>query len=118
MTLATHPFDVTQLFDSEQGIAEFLRLVCEDGSPAEIAKALGDVSRARGMSEIAKKTGLARPALYRALSGEGKPELATIAKVAQALGFQLTLTPRLAPAAKPAVRRAKPKAPAKSADAA
>ena len=104
MTLKTYPFDVSELLDTEEGIGEYLRLACEDGSPAEIARALGDVARARGMSEIAAQTGLRRPALYRALSGEGNPELATIAKVATALGFQMTFT-RLH---KSEVRRAKP----------
>ena len=108
MSLATRPFEIAELLDSEEGIAEYLRLVCEDGSPAEIARALGDVARARGMSEIAKTTGLARPALYRALSGEGRPELATIAKVAEALGFQLTLTPRTRRRPKASAARAKP----------
>ena len=93
MSLKTHPFDLSELLDSEDGIAEYLRLICEDGAPAEIARALGDIARARGMSEIAAKTGFARPALYKALSGEGNPELATIAKVADALGFHITFAP-------------------------
>ena len=93
MTLETYPFDLSEMLDSEDGIAEYLRLVCADGTPGEIARALGDISRARGMSGIAAKTGMARPALYKALSGEGNPELATIAKVAEALGFRLALVP-------------------------
>ena len=97
MTLKTYHLDLSELLDSEDGIAEYLRLVCIDGTPAEIARALGDIARARGMSEIAAKTGLARPALYRALSGEGNPEMATIAKVAEALGFRLALVPIAAP---------------------
>ena len=94
MSLETYPFDVSEYLDTEEGIAEYLRLVCLDGSPTEIARALGEVARARGMSEIARKTGLTRPALYRALSGEGNPELVTIAKVAEALGLQISITPK------------------------
>jgi probable addiction module antidote protein len=94
MSLKTYPFDMGELLDSEEGVAEYLRLVCEDGSPTEIARALGDIARARGMSEIAKKAGLAGPALHKARSGEGNPELATIAKVAAALGLQISVTPR------------------------
>lgn len=93
MILETYPFDLSEMLDSEDGIAEYLRLVCVDGTPGEIARALGDISRACGMSGIAAKTGMARPALYKALSGEGNPELATIAKVAEALGFRLALVP-------------------------
>ena len=87
----TLPYDPAEFLDDEDGMAEYLRLTCEDGGPAEIARALGAVARARGMTDIAAKTGLARPALYKALSGEGNPELATIAKVAEALGFRLAL---------------------------
>ena len=97
MTLETTPFDLSELLDSEEGIADYLRLVCEDGTPAEIARALGEIARACGMTKIAAKTGLARPALYKALSGEGNPELATIAKVAEALGFRLALVPMARP---------------------
>jgi probable addiction module antidote protein len=70
MTLETYPFEVSEFLDPEEGIAEYLRLVCEDGSPAEIARALGDIAKARGMSEIAQKTGLAR-AERRGQSGAG-----------------------------------------------
>ncbi len=94
MSLETRPFDPSELLDDEESIAEYLRLVCKDGAPDEIARALGDIARARCMSEIARKTGLARPALYKALSGEGNPELATITKVADALGLRLVFEPK------------------------
>jgi probable addiction module antidote protein len=97
MTLKTYRYDPAEFLDGEEGIAEYLRLTCEDGSPAEIARALGAIARARGMTEIAAKTGLARPALYKALSGEGNPELATVAKVAEALGFRLAFVPLAKP---------------------
>jgi probable addiction module antidote protein len=75
-----------------------------------IARALGVVARARGMSRLSRETGIARTSLYKALSGEGNPELATVAKVAQALGFRLALTIEKAdpsPAAPPRSRRPK-----------
>lgn len=97
MTLKTYPYDPAEFLDDEEGMAEYLRLTCEDGSPAEIARALGAIARARGMTEIAAKTGLTRPALYKALSGEGNPELATVAKVAEALGFRLAFVPLAKP---------------------
>ena len=93
MTLKTIPYDPAEFLDDEEAMAEYLRITCEDGSPAEIARALGAIARARGMSEIAAKTGFSRSALYKALSGEGNPELATIAKVAEALGFRLAFLP-------------------------
>ena len=91
--MKTTVFDPARYLDNEEGVAEYLRVICAEGSPAEIASALGDVARARGMTEVAEKAGLTRQALYKALSEDGNPALATIAKVAEALGFKLTLVP-------------------------
>ena len=66
-------------------------LATED--PAFIADALGVVARARGMSEIARESGLSRESLYRALSPEGNPEFATILRVVHAIGLRLSTTP-------------------------
>lgn len=93
MTLETRPYDSAEYLDSEEAIAEYLAATCEDGSPQEIAHALGVVARARGVTDLARRTGLSRQALYKALSGEGNPEFATVAKVAEALGFRLSLVP-------------------------
>ena len=68
--MKTLPYDPAEFLDDETAMADYLRLTCEDGSPAEIARALGAIARARGMTEIAAKTGITRPALYKALSGE------------------------------------------------
>jgi probable addiction module antidote protein len=91
--MKTTAFDPARYLDNEEGVAEYLRIICAEGSPAEIASALGDVARARGMGEVAEKAGLTRQALYKALSEDGNPALATIAKVAEAPGFKLTLIP-------------------------
>jgi probable addiction module antidote protein len=56
---------------------------------ALVAAALGDIARARGMSEVARETGLGRESLYKALSSEGNPELSTVLKVMKALGLRL-----------------------------
>lgn len=64
----------------------------EEGDPALIAAALGDIARARGMTQVARDTGLAREALYRSLSGQGNPEFATILKVIDALGLRLQVS--------------------------
>lgn len=84
------PFDAAHYLDSDEVIQEFLNATCEDGTPNEIARALGTIARARNMTKLAQQTGLSRQALYKALSGEGNPEFATIVKVAQALGLRLS----------------------------
>jgi probable addiction module antidote protein len=64
-----------------------------EGDPALIAAALGDIARAKGMSQIARAAGLGRESLYKALTADGNPESATIMKVVSALGLQLHATP-------------------------
>ena len=70
-------------------IAAYLEAALEDGDPKRIASVLGDIARAKGMTQIAKATGLNRESLYSALSAEGNPTLATFLKVIHALGIQL-----------------------------
>jgi probable addiction module antidote protein len=89
MRLAPSPFDAAEGLDTEQEIEEFVAAAFEAGDPAFIAKCLGIVARARNMSKLAAEIGMSRPALYRALSGRGNPEFATIAKVMRALGLEL-----------------------------
>jgi probable addiction module antidote protein len=64
-----------------------------DGDPALVSAALGDIARARGMTQIAKAAGVSRESLYRALSADGNPEFATIMKVMKAMGLQLSIEP-------------------------
>jgi len=92
MALETFPWDITEHLDSEEAIAAYLDAVFEDGDPKLIAAAIGDVARARGMSEIAQKSGLSRESLYRALSTDGNPEMATVLKVMRALGMRVSVT--------------------------
>jgi probable addiction module antidote protein len=89
MVLETHPFDPADYLKTAEGVEEYLRAAFEDGSAAEIADALGVVARARGMSELARDTGLSRQALYKALSASGNAGFGTILAIAQALGFRL-----------------------------
>jgi putative addiction module killer protein/probable addiction module antidote protein len=91
MPLMTREFDAARYLDSAEAIAAYIADATEGGDAQEIAHALGVVARARGMSELARDTGLPRQTLYKALSGEGNPELGTIAKVADALGYKLAL---------------------------
>ena len=71
----------------------YLEAALQDGDPQLVAAALGDIARAKGMSQIARDTGLGRESLYKALSSSGNPELATVLKVISALGLQLHVSP-------------------------
>ena len=79
-------YDVADYLDSDEMVAAYLDLAFESGDLSRIAEALGNVARARGMTKIAKATGLSREQLYRTLSAKGKPELATVLKVMTAIG--------------------------------
>lgn len=92
-TIKTRPFDMANHLSSEEEITEYLRQVLEDNDPAELAGALGDIARARGMTQLARDTGLSRESLYKSLSGERAPSSETLFKVIHAMGFKLTLTP-------------------------
>lgn len=70
-------------------MAAYLEAALEEGDTSLIAAALGDIARAKGMTEIASKTGLGRESLYKALSSDGNPEFATVLKVVEALGLKL-----------------------------
>jgi probable addiction module antidote protein len=85
----TIPWDAADYLTTDASIANYLEGVFEDGDPALVAAALGDVARAKGMSRIAKMAGLGRESLYKALSAEGNPEFATVLKVIRALGLKL-----------------------------
>lgn len=90
MTLATRPFDPAEVLDTPDAVAKYLAAAFESDDHAVIADALGVAARARGMSQLSRDTGLARPALYRALSPEGHPEFETVLKVLRAMGVTLT----------------------------
>jgi probable addiction module antidote protein len=92
----TIPFDPADYLSSEADIVDYLKIWMEDGTPREIARAIGDVARSKGMSEIARKTGLGRQALYNALSENGNPTLETLTAVLDALGLQLSVQPKAA----------------------
>ena len=82
-------FDATPYLDNEVAVAAYLTDILEANDPALLASALGDIARARGMSEIAKASGLTREALYKALRPNAKPRYDAIAKVCGALGVRL-----------------------------
>ncbi len=87
------PFDMANYLGTEEEIVEYLRQALEDNDPAELAAALGDIARARGMTQLARDTGLSRESLYKSLSGERAPSSETLFKAIQAMGFRLTIAP-------------------------
>ena len=84
-------WDSAEYLKTKEDMAEYLDACMEEAGddPAFIAKALGVIARARGMTQVARDSGLSRESLYRALSGEGNPEFGTILKVIKALGLKL-----------------------------
>ncbi len=89
--VVTTRYDVAKHLRSPEEMAAYLEASIEEaeGDSAFIAKALGDIARAQGMSQIAKDTGLSRESLYKSLSGERTPSFDTILKVVHALGLKL-----------------------------
>lgn len=104
MPLKTTRWDVTEHLDSPEAIANYLEAVFEIGDPQLILAAIGDVARARGMTSLAKDTGLSRESLYKSLAKEGNPEFATVVKVVKAFGLRLATAAELS---KPKVARPK-----------
>lgn len=90
---ATSRWDPAEHFASEADMVAYLEAALAEGDPALIAAALGDIARARGMSEVAREAGLGRESLYKALSPDGNPAFSTVMKVIAALGLQLHASP-------------------------
>ena len=84
-------FDFSEHLDSEEALAEYLTAIMEENDPALLAAALGDIARARGMTEIAKAAGITREALYKALRPDAKPRFDTVSRVCTALGVRLVV---------------------------
>ena len=87
----TSVYDVSEHLRTPEEMAAYLDAWLDEApdDAAGIARALGDIARAKGMSQVAKDSGLSRESLYRALSAEGNPSFATVLKVAKALGVRL-----------------------------
>ena len=86
-------FDPANYLRDEEDVAEYLRQVLQEGDPSELGAALGDIARARSMSQLARDAGLSRESLYKSLSGERAPSSETLFKVMKALGFRLKTEP-------------------------
>lgn len=94
MAITTSKWDAAKFLDTEEDIVAYLDAVMEEGDLSFLCKALGDVARSWGMTEIAKKTGMSRESLYKALSEKGNPSLSTVAAVLEAMGLRLSVAPR------------------------
>ena len=88
----TTPWDPAEHLQTEEDMAAYLEVALEEGDAALVAAALGDIARAKGMTQVAREAGLGRESLYKALSAAGNPELGTVLKVVAALGLQLHAT--------------------------
>ena len=96
MKTKTSPWDVAEHLRTPEEMAAYLEACIEeaDGDAAFIAKALGDIARSQGMTQVARDSGLSRESLYKALSGERSPSFDTILKVVSALGLKLNASVR------------------------
>ena len=91
MTLETTRYDAADYLESEAGIVAYLKVAFEEGDADDIRAALNNVARAKGMTAMARETGVAREALYKGLGNEGNPTLATLLAVVRALGVKLSV---------------------------
>ena len=94
-TIKLRKWDTVEHLKTDEDMAMYLAACMDEAGDdaAFIAAALGDIARAKGMTQLAKDTGLGRESLYKALSGEGNPSLGTILKVMHALGLKLQAVP-------------------------
>jgi probable addiction module antidote protein len=86
-------FDAAQYLDNEKVMAAYLKEVMETGDNELFLSALGDIAKARGMTEVAKASGLSRESLYKAVRPGSKPQYETIDRIVHALGLKLTVSP-------------------------
>ena len=88
-------WDPAENLRTEEEMAAYLEAALEENDPALISAALGDIARAKGMTQIAKQTGLGRESLYKALNENAHPRFETVMKVLSALGIQIHLEPKI-----------------------
>ena len=85
-------FDIAQYLDDKEVIAEYLSQILADGDTDELLEALGNIAKAKGMSQIASETGLGRESLYKTFHKGTKPKFETIMKVISSLGVKVQVT--------------------------
>lgn len=99
MATSFKAFDASRYLDDDAIIADYLAAALDDADPDVFVAALGDVAKARGMTQIAKEAGLGRESLYKALAPGSKPRYETIRKVMDVIGVRLTISPTETPSA-------------------
>lgn len=92
MIIETTEWNTADYLTSGEAIAAYLEAALEDGDPKVVAVALGNIAKAKGMTNIAKEAGITREALYKALSEKGDPKLSTLLGVIKAIGLRFTVT--------------------------
>jgi probable addiction module antidote protein len=93
--LGLAPFDASDYLDSEEVIAEYLAAALEDPDPEAFLAAVGDVAKARGMTDVAASSGLGRESLYKALRPGAKPRFDTVRRLLDALGVRLEVVSKI-----------------------
>lgn len=91
--IETTPFDSADYLNSAEAIAAYLDEYLEDGSPEELREAMATVARSRGVSDLARRSGVSRPGIYKALGQDGNPSFETVRSILGALGLRLTVEP-------------------------
>lgn len=91
MAIETKPWDAAEVLETPADIAAYLDAYLEDGTAEELLRALNTIARSRGMTALARETGISREALYRAFSDKGNPTLDTLMRVMKALGVRLAV---------------------------
>jgi probable addiction module antidote protein len=89
----TMPWDPVDYLENQEDMIAYLEAAFEEGDPALILAVLGDIARAKGMTQVAAEAGLGRESLYKALSPTGNPEFVTVLKALDALGLRLHVEP-------------------------
>ena len=89
MSIETREFDPSEHLDSPDMIKEYMNAVSETGDAKLMLAALGEIAKAKGMSDIAKNAGINRRSLYTALSKNGNPRFETVVKISKALGLDM-----------------------------
>ena len=88
--MKTKAFDEADFLKTDEDVAAYITETLATGDAALITHALGVIARTRGMTRIARETGLSRESLYRALSADGNPEFVTVLRIMEAFGLRLT----------------------------
>ena len=91
--IKTTDFDSADYLDSAEAIAAYLDTYLEDGTPEELRAALATVARSKGVSDLARRSGVSRPGIYKALGEDGNPSFETMRSILTAMGLRLTVEP-------------------------